>query len=440
MNDETRELLSAYLDGALPEAERRELDARLAVSAELRGALEDLRAVSRAVKDLPKEPLPPGFMARFQARRARGDAPRRDWVFLPPEARPVVAALSIGVVALVIWDKVTVAPEQPFLHPPETAKVFDAANAPVAQLDLSRAARESAAGAAAGAGGGAGLSAGKFGALSDAKSLEIESAAAPPRAQASDKLAYLQTDDGRADSEMKAAAKPSVAAMRGSSARAKGSPISLDGAPGAAGSAAAPSAEPQLTDRTRPTMTEEERSARNEQMFSQLEGQKKKMGMKVLSKDEAGPDAEHRGFLGLREPPVAPAIRAPMPTLLKSAKSAGGNAAVAAQAAPLAAPAGAAGRLAPDAALVFTDARSLASSWVLLGLPGDPPAMDFANGRLVMIKPSATKILSVTPGPDAVTVVYRALLPDEESDPARDRVAPLPVAPKSVLIYDASPR
>jgi hypothetical protein len=66
--------------------------------------------------------------------------------------------------------------------------------------------------------------------------------------------------------------------------------------------------------------------------------------------------------------------------------------------------------------------------------------MDFSTGRLIMIKPSATKILSVTPGPDAVTVVYRSLLPDEESDPARDRVAPLPVSPKAVLIYDASPR
>ena len=50
MNDETRELLSAYLDGALPEGERRALEARLASSAELRGALEDLRSVSKAVK------------------------------------------------------------------------------------------------------------------------------------------------------------------------------------------------------------------------------------------------------------------------------------------------------------------------------------------------------------------------------------------------------
>ena len=130
-------------------------------------------------------------------------------------------------------------------------------------------------------------------------------------------------------------------------------------------------------------------------------------------------------------------LRAPVPALLASTKPQGAAAAAEAQnEAPAAGP----GRLAPDAALVFTDANSVSSSWVLLGLPGKPPATDFANGRLVIIKPSATKILSVTPGPDAVTVVYRSLLPDEDSDPARDRAAPLPAEPKAVLIYDASPR
>ena len=129
-------------------------------------------------------------------------------------------------------------------------------------------------------------------------------------------------------------------------------------------------------------------------------------------------------------------MRAHAPTLLKSARPQG----VAAAAAPSEAPPSGPGRLAPDAALVFTDAGSVSSSWVLLGLPGDPPETDFTHERLVMIKPSATRILSITSGRDAVTVVYRSLLPDEESDPARDRVATLPAVPKTVLIYDASPR
>ena len=411
MNDETREQLSAYIDGALTEAARRDLESRLAASAELRGALEDLRAVSRAVKDLPKEPLPAGFMARFQARRARGDAPRQDWVFLPPQARPVVAALSIGVVALVIWDKVTVTPEPELIHPPEAAKVYETANAPVAQLNLSRA---------------TGGAAGSAGALSDAKSLEI-AGAAPRRARASDKLAFLD-NAGQASEE-----KASVAALRGSaSGRAAGEPITPQNTRDASALVMGPGAE--LTDRTRLAMTEEERSARNEGMFGQLEKQKKKMGMKVLPKSEDGETPSGPGIFGLRQA-AAPAISAPVPTLLQSGKPAG-----AAAAAPAPAADAGPGRLAPDAGLVFTDANGLSSSWVLLGFPGAPPSTDFSNGRLVIIKPSATKIISVTPGPDAVTVVYRSLLSDETADPARDRVAPLPAAPKAVLIYDASPR
>ncbi|HXT00599.1 MAG TPA: hypothetical protein VN915_07990 [Elusimicrobiota bacterium] len=416
MTDETREELSAYIDNALPENERRDLESRLAASAELRGALEDLRAVSRAVRDLPKEPLPPGFMVRFQARRARGDAPRADWVFLPPAARPVVGALSFGVIALMIWSRVQPAQEQ-FLHPDEAARVAAPGNAPVSQLDLH------------------GMISGTAGpASSDAKSLEIAGAAQAPE-RPRDKDAVLEGGAGAAADEMKASAKISgVSAVRGANGRAAGAPIAAPAAPAAA------AAEPQLTDRTRTTMSEEERSARNEQLFAQLEGQKKEMGMRVLPKgEEAGAGTN---FLGLREPPAAPAIRAPVPSLLKAKKKSGALADTASVNSLAAKPAAAsaAGRLAPDAGLVFGDAGSLASSWVLLGLPGDPPSFDFSNGRVVVIKPSSTKILSVTPGADSVQVVFRTLEPDEASDPAKDRVAPLPSSPKTVLIYDASPR
>jgi hypothetical protein len=46
----------------------------------------------------------------------------------------------------------------------------------------------------------------------------------------------------------------------------------------------------------------------------------------------------------------------------------------------------------------------------------------------------------VTRDPGAVNVVYRSLLSDENADPARDRVAPIPSEPKTVLFFDASPR
>ena len=135
--------------------------------------------------------------------------------------------------------------------------------------------------------------------------------------------------------------------------------------------------------------------------------------------------------------PAAPKLNAPAPTLLqKSALSAPANEVSAdkERTAP------ASGRVSPDAGLVFGDARSLATSWVLLGFPGEPPTVDFSASRLVLIKPSATKILSSGAKSGAIVVVYRALLPEEAADPAHDRAALIPAEPREVLILDASPR
>jgi anti-sigma factor RsiW len=381
MNDETLELLSAYLDGALPEAARLALEARLAASADLRRELEELRAVSKAVKELPKQPLPPGFLARLQARRARGDAPR-DWVFLPPSLRPAVLALSCGAVALMIWGKVAVAPPEAPLHPRDAAPVTGAANAPASQFDVS--------GLAAGNGG-----AGQAGRDELLPALELKEETAAP-----------------------------AGAKRAARGRAAGQPYETN-------PAAASAPEPALTDRTMLAMTEEERSAKNERMFGYIEQEKKKLGIaKVLPKSGAVSAARGAALAG------APAIGAPAPTLLKQAQREG----PAASDAALQAKAEGSGRLSPDAGLVFSDARSLASSWVLLGFPGNPPATDFSAGRLVLIKPSATKIVSVTADAAAVRLSYRTLRENEAPDPAKDRVAPIPAEPKTVLFFDASPR
>jgi hypothetical protein len=422
MNDETLELLSAYLDGALPEAERRALEARLAASADLRRELEDLRSVSKAVKDLPKQPLPPGFIARLQSRRARGEKPRQNWVFLPPAMRPVALALSCGIVALVIWDKVAVEPPEAPIHPQYAAKLETAANAPTSQFDVSRRAL-----------GGGGASA--LDGSSAERSLSVAGAVSEP-VRRGDVLPSLQESDDKAAAPALAAKSglSSGAGRFGSRARAAGRPFEANG--GAAG-VTAPS-EPALTDRTRIAMTEEERSARNEEMFGYIEKEKKKMGIaQVLPRTNS--IAAMRGAAGLggeQAAPAAPAIAAPAPNLLKKTQAEGLAAADAVLGRPTAGP----GRLSPDAGLVFSDARSLGSSWVLLGFPGTPPATDFAAGRLVLIKPSATKIVSVTTDAGAVTLVYRSLLPDETSDPAKDRVAPIPLEPKTVLIFDISPR
>ncbi|UPT73706.1 MAG: zf-HC2 domain-containing protein [Elusimicrobiota bacterium] len=105
MNDAIRELLSAYLDGALPELERRDVEERLSRSEELRAELESLRSVSNAVKGLPRAKLPAGFLARLESRRLRERAPSREYFILPPAYRPVAFALSSAIVAMVVWDK-----------------------------------------------------------------------------------------------------------------------------------------------------------------------------------------------------------------------------------------------------------------------------------------------------------------------------------------------
>ncbi|MDE2142911.1 MAG: hypothetical protein KGJ84_10920 [Elusimicrobia bacterium] len=410
INDETLELLSSYLDGAMTEAERLALEARLAASADLRRELESLRAASMAVKNLPREPLPPGFLARLQARRARGDAPRQDWVFLPPAMRPVALALSCGVVALLVWDKVTVPPPEPLRHSENEAKVAATADGPVAPFDVSRRA------------------AGLTGARDASQDLDGSGTSVigpvPEDVQKGEVLPRL-TDQIAPPAAPAAAAKSaatgSVSGIRGGSGRAAGRPLL------AAGAAGGGTTEPVLTDRTRITMTEEERSARNEQMFDYIESQKKKMGIaQVLPHGARSPRPEAA---------AAPALSAPTPNLLKNVRREGLAAADATFRAQAAGP----GRLAPDAGLVFSDARSLGSTWVLLGFPGIPPTTDFSAGRLILIKPSATKIVSVTVDAGAVNVAYRSLLPDETADPVKDRVAPIPSEPRTVLLFDVSP-
>jgi len=398
MNDETRERLSAYLDGALPEDQRRELETRLASSEELRGELEELRAVSRAVRELPKAPPPPGFLARLEARRARGDAPRPDraWVFLPPAARPFALALSCGIVALWIWQDTVVRIPIPVPAPP-AAQLETAASAPISQLNVSAAAAGSL--------------------KSSADALDQKSALG------------LESVRGSGGSGLAAHAK------------AKGYAIGEE----SAGAALQPSGT---------AMTEEERSARNIEMFADLEKQKDKLAV------SGGPDRAAQSAAMLRraglipaEPTPEPVLSARAPRMMKKAEasalsddgslaSASGASAAppAASAAPAPSAAPESGRPAPDGALVFTEPRGFASAWVLLGFPNDPPVVNFARQRAVLIKPSATKIVSIKPGPDAIAVVYRSLGPDETADPANDRFAPIPQEPKAVVITDSTSR
>jgi len=188
------------------------------------------------------------------------------------------------------------------------------------------------------------------------------------------------------------------------------------------------------------TMSEEERSARNEVLIGILEKEKKAMGIaRVLpiaprpasasgdiyklttSPEPVAPQALGSGTPALVEAPAPGKSRAfsgtPAAEGLEDSERTAGEAS---------------GIPSPDAGLVFADGGSLSSSWTLLGLPGDYPAVDFWSRRAVVLKRSAVKIVEVrTTGP-SVQVYFRALSQSETSAPAQDRFTAIPLEPRQV--------
>ncbi len=97
LSDADWERLSAYLDGALPPAERRAVEARLAHDPAWQAARTELLALRAALRDLPPPRRPRSFvlmpeMVRPRARR--GWLPRRHW------ASWGLAASAVAVLAL----------------------------------------------------------------------------------------------------------------------------------------------------------------------------------------------------------------------------------------------------------------------------------------------------------------------------------------------------
>lgn len=413
MNDDMSENLSAYLDGALSEAERRDLESRLAASSDLRRELESLRAVSRAVKDLPRSPLPAGFLARLQARRARGGAERRDWVFLSPTYRPVAFALSSAVVAVVLWEQFD-RPETLLPRSYDAVKVIREAEAPIAQVDLS----------------GRITSAGAAGSNLDA-----------------------MKKDSRANAALQGlgfAARDKAATAR----RALGQPMEFSEE--APSPAAAPAALAAKAEGSAP-MSEEERSRRNEEYMADLEKEKRAMGIaQVLprrgsvaaARGASEADAFARGGMQMMDAapePPGQALASNTPALVSGSRGAARKrAGFGGSPAPESAETKqivlgenldySSGIPSDDAGLVFTDGNSLASSWTLLGLPGNYPAVDYWSRRAVLLKRSSTKILEVRVAEGRVQVYFRLLTPGEASDPVQDRFATLPLEPKPVSL------
>ncbi|MBI4161022.1 MAG: hypothetical protein HY509_01080 [Acidobacteria bacterium] len=107
MDRKTELRLSLYLDGLLPEDERREFEARLERDPELRGAVALHRRAARVLAEVPD--LPPGFIERSLTRLEGETAPptaphwwRRFWSL---ETAGLVAAAAL--VALILYPVLT---------------------------------------------------------------------------------------------------------------------------------------------------------------------------------------------------------------------------------------------------------------------------------------------------------------------------------------------
>jgi hypothetical protein len=351
MNDETRQKLSAYLDGGLPAAEAAALELQIAKSPELLKELEELKAVSKLLKDLPREPLPTGFLQRLERRRAAGDAPseRQDWVFLHPTYRPVAAALSGFIVALVVWDKV--ADKSAVVLPYAGIAVKTAADAPPVQFELadkvSNASQEAEAGTAIG-----GVAAPQFHPPSVEISEDDSSAAIVARRERArakgspilaEAVAPVQTLD----------------ALGSGGGAAASAPAALPAAPAPAKSFASVAATRGMAQSV--PLSEEERSAKNEALYAALQSEKKRMGIAaIVAKDETADRAKRvLSAAGRMDQPAS--ISSTRPALLGNAKAL------------------------PGGPPPLRSVAAYQAAWASLLIPGQAPDVDFTTQMVVLL-------------------------------------------------------
>lgn len=100
--DRDLELLSAYLDGALSDADRAALEARLQADVELRAALEELRTTVALIKGLPTLRAPRSFALTPEMVGQRPDARgRARWLIFPTSAAFSALSAAAAVILLV---------------------------------------------------------------------------------------------------------------------------------------------------------------------------------------------------------------------------------------------------------------------------------------------------------------------------------------------------
>lgn len=393
MNDKIHERLSAYIDGALTDQERRDIELEISRSEEMRLELEALRAVSSAVKGLPKEKLPDGFMARLEARRTREDSkPAKTYFILPPAYRPLAFALSTAVVALVIWDKTLTQPDIVAPHvgwDSETVSVKSAAEAPPS-IDVSgqlAALGQNAAGSA-GVKPDSPAAANNFSATRTKKE-NYAKAGAPStfgkHLNAPGKpLEIAEPDPVLSDVQVEALDRLAEAEDKKASFRAR---------------------------------NEEERSAINERLYKGFEDEKKRMGItRIVDKDspDSSPTASSGGeLMALQASPEAARVDGGRATgAVRGAKAKRA-------AAPIV------------KALTLKSADALQAAWAAAGLSGEPPTINFPDQMAVFLAgPQGCGIVDIQNRKKFIVVLYKA----EGFDDASTRVRAVTLSPKPIVV------
>ncbi len=400
MNDELREKLSAHLDGALSEKDRKDVEERVARDEETRRELEALRAVSSAVKGLPKEELPTGFMARLDARRARQTEPARDWVLLPPAYRPVAAAMSMAVVALVVWDKA---------HPPVDLPTKNAWTASDDRVAVKTAAEVPTSMDVSGRVATANEPAAALGALGVDKK------------EAADKLSISPAGrraaaPGKPIGILEEAPPPLGAAGGAGMATAQSAPAAA-APPNAETSFDKADGAPPSSFRAR---TEEERSAMNERLYKGFEEEKKRMGIaKIIEKDSADrPARDDSDSMELQSTPEAPSLhRAAAVRGAKAAKSKAKD-----------------GGAASVKAIALKSNDALQAAWAGAGLTGEPPAVNFPEQMAVFLAGQpGCGIVSIQNRKKFIVVLYK----DSGFESPAARVQAVPLSAKPVVVKPA---
>lgn len=382
MNDITREKLSAYLDGALSDMERRSIEVEVSRSEELRLELEALRAVSAAVKELPKEELPSGFRARLDARIAReGAAPEREYFILPPAYRPLAFALSTAVVALVVWDRTVPRPDE---------------ISPRAGWD--------------------------------SETVAVKSAAdAPPSVDVSGRVSSLAGSGGANPGDEAAAKTEDAASTLGKNLSAPGKPLEFaeSAAPAAPAASSFERAQAEPSPGASGTFTarnEEERSAINERLYQGFELEKKRMGIARIAEKDSEADnlpLGGRDLMALQASPEAPRLDS---GALGAVRGASARKAKGASSAPVV------------KALSLKSAEALAAAWAAAALPGEPPAIDFSKEMALFLAcPSGCGIVDLQQRKKFIVVLYK----ESGFDDPSARVRAVALSAKPVVVKPA---